>query len=129
MHYFQQMFLKEFNKTDKLILSDFLMKNVEPKLSIQHNAVIWAASMMYAGTEDQDFFTTNFEWMAKATNWAKFQATASIGVIHFASPKVQDLVKPYLPGGVKGESPYTNGGAFYALGLAHANRYDDTVAE
>lgn len=34
-----------------------------------------------------------------------------------------------MPGGVKGQSPYTNGGAFYALGLAHANRYDDTVAD
>lgn len=29
-----------------------------------------------------------------------------------------------MPGGTKGQSPYTNGGAFYALGIAHANRYN-----
>lgn len=27
-------------------------------------------------------FRENLEWLARATNWAKFTATASLGVIH-----------------------------------------------
>lgn len=28
------------------------------------------------------FCRDNLEWLARATNWAKFTATASLGVIH-----------------------------------------------
>ncbi len=31
------------------------------------------------------FYRENLEWLARATNWAKFTATASLGVIHRVS--------------------------------------------
>ena len=34
-----------------------------------------------------------------------------------------------MPGGAKGNSQYINGGAFFALGIAHANRYSEEVAQ
>ena len=129
VHALQQKFLAERSRTDKLMLSEHLVKGVDAKQSVQHSAVVWAAATMCAGTADEHFFSEHFEWVAKASNWAKFQATASIGVIHFANPQFEAVLRDYLPGGAKGSSPYTNGGAFYALGLAHANRYDDAVAE
>lgn len=30
----------------------------------------------------------NLEWLARATNWAKFTATASLGVIHKVRPNL-----------------------------------------
>lgn len=37
---------------------------------------------MHAGTTSDLFLRENFEWLGKATNWAKFSATAVLGVIH-----------------------------------------------
>ena len=31
------------------------------------------------------FFRSNLDWLSRATNWAKFSATASLGVIHKVS--------------------------------------------
>lgn len=64
------------------------------------------------------------EWLSRATNWAKFSATAGLGVIHKGHLKQgRALMAPYLPqtGAAGGGSPYSEGGALYALGLIHAN--------
>jgi hypothetical protein len=64
------------------------------------------------------------EWLSRATNWAKFSATAGLGVIHRGHlQQGRALMAPYLPqsGAVGGGSPYSEGGALYALGLIHAN--------
>jgi hypothetical protein len=37
---------------------------------------------MHCGTTSDQFLRDNLDWLAKATNWAKFTATASLGVIH-----------------------------------------------
>ena len=43
-------------------------------------------------------FRDNLDWLAKATNWAKFTATASIGVIHHGhETNALKLMYSYLP--------------------------------
>ena len=50
--------------------------------SISHNGVVVANGFMHCGTTADTFLRENLEWLKKATNWAKFTATASLGVIH-----------------------------------------------
>jgi len=64
------------------------------------------------------------EWLGRAINWAKFSATAGLGVIHRGHlQQGRALMAPYLPqnGAIGSASPYSEGGALYALGLIHAN--------
>ena len=37
---------------------------------------------MNCGTTQDTFLRENLDWLGKATNWAKFTAVASIGVVH-----------------------------------------------
>ena len=37
---------------------------------------------MHAGTTIDTFLRDNLDWLSRATNWAKFSATAGLGVIH-----------------------------------------------
>lgn len=71
------------------------------------------------------FVSINWQdWLSRATNWAKFSATAGLGVIHRGHlQQGRSLMAPYLPqgGAGSGGSPYSEGGALYALGLIHAN--------
>ena len=90
------------------------------------------------------------EWLSRATNWSKFSATAGLGVIHRGHlQQGRSLMAPYLPhsllsaaggagggaagawgagaaggagagGGGGGGSPFSEGGALYALGLIYA---------
>ncbi|CAH1431487.1 unnamed protein product [Lactuca virosa] len=63
------------------------------------------------------------DWLSRATNWAKFSATAGLGVIHGGHlQQGRPLMAPYLPqsgagGGGGGGSPYSEGAALYALGV------------
>jgi 26S proteasome regulatory subunit N2 len=53
----------------------------------------------------------------RATNWAKFTAVASIGVVHKGHVhESMNLLQPYLPQGGQSSSPYSEAGALYALG-------------
>lgn len=65
------------------------------------------------------------EWLARATNWAKLSATASLGVIHRGHETgALELMRSYLPpreNNSSGSSGYSEGGGLYALGLIHAN--------
>ena len=64
----------------------------------------------------------NLEWLSRATNWAKFTATASLGVIHKGHEKeALNLMSTYLPKETGPGSAYSEGGGLYALGLIHAN--------
>lgn len=94
--------------------------------SVCHSATVWANAIMHAGTGVDAFLRTNLEWLAKATNWAKFGATAGLGVIQrgsVADGRSRSLLSPYLPAapGSSTGSPYSEGGALYALGLIHVN--------
>lgn len=76
------------------------------------------------------FLRDNLDWMGRASNWAKFTATASIGVVHRGHMKESmNLLQPYLPQGGVSALPYSEGGALYALGLIHSNKGSDGNAE
>uniref|UniRef100_A0A0E0PDV0 26S proteasome non-ATPase regulatory subunit 1 homolog n=1 Tax=Oryza rufipogon TaxID=4529 RepID=A0A0E0PDV0_ORYRU len=97
---------------------------VEMRNSVCHSATICTNAIMHAGTTVDTFLRENLEWLSRATNWAKFSATAGLGVIHRGHlQQGRALMAPYLPqsGAVGGGSPYSEGGALYALGLIHAN--------
>lgn len=64
----------------------------------------------------------NLEWLARASNWAKFDVTASLGLVHKGSLlNGHRIMKPYLPGGSV-PNKYSEGGALYALGLIYTGR-------
>ncbi|OIV94131.1 hypothetical protein TanjilG_31556 [Lupinus angustifolius] len=115
-------FLYSHNKSDLLILKT-IKQSVEMRNSVCHSATIYANAIMHAGTTVDTFLRENLDWLSRATNWAKFSATAGLGVIHRGHlQQGRSLMAPYLPqGGAGGGSPYSEGGALYALGLIHAN--------
>ncbi|KAG6726121.1 hypothetical protein I3842_02G065500 [Carya illinoinensis] len=116
-------FLYSHNKSDLLILKT-IKQSVEMRNSVCHSATIYANAVMHAGTTVDTFLRENLDWLSRATNWAKFSATAGLGVIHRGHlQQGRSLMAPYLPqgGAGGGGSPYSEGGALYALGLIHAN--------
>ncbi|KAH9288256.1 hypothetical protein KI387_032373 [Taxus chinensis] len=116
-------FLYSHNRSDLLILKT-IKQSVEMRNSVCHSATIYANALMHAGTTADTFLRENLEWLSRATNWAKFSATAGLGVIHRGHlQQGRSLMAPYLPqnGATGGGSPFSEGGALYALGLIHAN--------
>ncbi|ORZ39808.1 armadillo-type protein [Catenaria anguillulae PL171] len=114
-------FLHRNNHSDLLILKQ--SKNMlDGRSSLYHSAVTFGNALMNAGTTCDQFLRDNLEWLSRANNWSKFSATAALGVIHKGNLEhSMALLKPYLPQqGVAG-SPYSEGGALYALGLMNAN--------
>lgn len=112
-------FLIRSNKTDMLIL-----KNTKDaiRVSICHTATVIANAFMHAGTTSDQFLRDNLEWLARATNWAKLTATASLGVIHRGHEHdALALMESYLPRETGPSSGFSEGGGLYALGLIHAN--------
>uniref|UniRef100_A0A7N0UVL7 26S proteasome non-ATPase regulatory subunit 1 homolog n=1 Tax=Kalanchoe fedtschenkoi TaxID=63787 RepID=A0A7N0UVL7_KALFE len=116
-------FLYSHNKSDLLILKT-IKQSVEMRNSVCHSATIYSNAIMHAGTTVDTFLRENLDWLSRASNWAKFSATAGLGVIHRGHlQQGRSLMAPYLPqgGAGGGGSPYSEGGALYALGLIHAN--------
>eukprot|EP00977_Amphora_coffeiformis_P017717 scaffold5873_cov172-Amphora_coffeaeformis.AAC.14 len=83
-------------------------------------------------TTNDSFLRDYLDWMKKASNWAKFSATASLGVVHASHiTEAMHLLQPYLPtapasdGGpnsaVSPTGGFAEGGALYALGLIHGS--------
>ena len=122
-------FLFHRNKTDKIILNN-IKAALEVRNSVTHQATVFANAVMHTGTTVDSFVTENLEWLKKATNWAKFSATACLGMIFKGCVKSSlDRMKEYLPkaGGGLPSSPFSEGGALYALGLIHANHGDKII--
>ncbi|XP_064455516.1 26S proteasome non-ATPase regulatory subunit 1-like [Ornithodoros turicata] len=112
-------FLIRSNHTDLLILKQ---TKEAVRNSVCHTATVIANSLMHSGTTSDQFLRDNLDWLARATNWAKFTATASLGVIHKGHEKeALHLMSSYLPKESGPGSGYTEGGGLYALGLIHAN--------
>uniref|UniRef100_U5EZB8 26S proteasome non-ATPase regulatory subunit 1 n=1 Tax=Corethrella appendiculata TaxID=1370023 RepID=U5EZB8_9DIPT len=98
------------------------------RVSICHNATIIANCFMHAGTTSDQFLRDNLEWLARATNWAKLTATASLGVIHRGHENESlALMQSYLPKEAGPSSGYSEGGGLYALGLIHANHGSNII--
>ncbi|XP_058443790.1 26S proteasome non-ATPase regulatory subunit 1 [Malaya genurostris] len=92
------------------------------RVSICHTATVIANAFMHSGTTSDQFLRDNLEWLARATNWAKLTATASLGVIHRGhETESLALMQSYLPKESGPSSGYSEGGGLYALGLIHAN--------
>ena len=125
-------FLKKNNHTDVALVQN-IKKSVGPKSMILHGATIWSNAMMNAYTTNDVFLQDNLSWVAQATNWNRFNATASLGIIHSGKNKnAMTILNPYFSGiGSGGEqmsSPYSSAGAYFAYGLIHQNCYaEDTV--
>uniref|UniRef100_A0A8C2KBP0 26S proteasome non-ATPase regulatory subunit 1 n=1 Tax=Cyprinus carpio TaxID=7962 RepID=A0A8C2KBP0_CYPCA len=118
-------FLIRNNNADLMIL-----KNTKDAVrnSVCHTATVIANSFMHTGTTSDQFLRENLEWLARATNWAKFTATASLGVIHKGHEKeALQLMATYLPKDTSPGSAYQEGGGLYALGLIHANHGGDII--
>ncbi|TRY84096.1 hypothetical protein DNTS_032945, partial [Danionella cerebrum] len=118
-------FLIRNNNTDLMIL-----KNTKDAVrnSVCHTATVIANSFMHTGTTSDQFLRENLEWLARATNWAKFTATASLGVIHKGHEKeALQLMATYLPKDTSPGSAYQEGGGLYALGLIHANHGGEII--
>ncbi|KAJ2769104.1 proteasome regulatory particle base subunit, partial [Coemansia nantahalensis] len=120
-------FLFRNNKTDVAILNR-TCKLLDSRLSLLHNGMTFANAFMHAGTTVDNFLRDNLEWLARATSWAKFTATAALGVIHYGQLKHGfSLLQPYLPEDGTSSSPFSEGGAFFALGLIHAGHGSERV--
>ncbi|GMH41090.1 hypothetical protein BSKO_09000 [Bryopsis sp. KO-2023] len=118
-------FLYNYNHSDLQILKN-VKAMVDARHSVCHSATVWANSIMHCGTTVDTFLRDNLDWLSRATNWAKFSATAGLGVIHKGHlENGRALMAPYLPQNGASGSPYSEGGALYALGLIHANHGHD----
>uniref|UniRef100_A0A7S1DMZ6 26S proteasome regulatory subunit RPN2 C-terminal domain-containing protein n=2 Tax=Hemiselmis andersenii TaxID=464988 RepID=A0A7S1DMZ6_HEMAN len=114
-------FLYRNNKTDMLILNN-IKGSLEVRNSVTHQATVFANAVMHTGTTVDTFITENLEWLKRATNWAKFSATACVGMMHKGCINSSlNVMKEYLPQPGMHSSPYSEGGALYALGLIHAH--------
>lgn len=123
-------FLKKNNHMDMQIIQN-MKKAIGEKNSILHGATIWSYGMMNAFTTNDTFLKDNMPWVGKVTNWNRFNATASLGVIHSGNKKhAMEILTPYFTGAPMPEmtnSPYTTAGAYFAYGLIHANQYSEDL--
>lgn len=121
--YFHLQFLIRNDKSDLLILKQ---TKDAVRVSICHTGTVIANGFMHCGTTHDSFLLDNLEWLSRATNWSKFSATASLGVIHRGHVKDSlALMQNYLPRDSANSSGYAEGGCLYALGLIHANHGGD----
>ncbi|VDN00722.1 unnamed protein product [Thelazia callipaeda] len=112
-------FLIKNNHTDMLILKQI---KDSVRTASAHNATVIANGLMHLGTTTDDFLRDNLEWISKATNWNKFNAVASLGLIHKGhEANALKLLDPYLPKGEADQFGFKEGGSMYAYGLIHAN--------
>ncbi|KAH8120111.1 26S proteasome regulatory complex, non-ATPase subcomplex, Rpn2/Psmd1 subunit [Phellopilus nigrolimitatus] len=124
-------FLKMNNKVDMLILNN-TRDVLESRSSVYHTALTLQNAFMHSGTASDIFLRENLTWLSKANNWAKFSATAGLGVIHKGHfEEGMTILGPYLPSGDGNQAQrnqaheiqgaqYSEGGSLYALGLVNA---------
>jgi len=127
--------LHKNSNADRLVM-ETLKKSLEERgsggrNSILHNTSVMTHSYLYAGTTNDSFLRDYLDWMKKASNWAKFSATASLGVVHAGHiTEAMNLLAPYLPtepaddgspSAVSATGGYAEGGSLYALGLIHGS--------
>lgn len=115
------------NKNIDIGLLNKSKSSLDGKFSLFHTAVSVANGFMHCGTTDNSFIRSNLTWLGKAQNWAKFTATASLGVIHRGNlADGRKIMAPYLPGS-RATSRYIKGGSLYGLGLIYAGFGRDII--
>ncbi|KAK6739443.1 hypothetical protein RB195_008122 [Necator americanus] len=96
------------------------------RTAMAHNATLMANGLMHLGTRCDDFLRDNLDWISKATNWNKFNAVATLGLIHKDHESAaMKLLEPYLPKSEADQFGFKEGGSLFALGLIHANHDTD----
>ncbi len=124
-------FLKKNNYSDMNLLKQ-IKGQIGEKNSITHGALVWANGIMNAHTTNDVFLRDHINWVAKATNWGRFSATASLGMIHMGNrTEAQSILAPYFGGGGPNgqSSPYSTAGAYFAYGLINANNCTQEVTD
>lgn len=135
-------FLHKFSDSDKRIMSN-LKKSLEERggsrNSVLHHCAIVTHAYLNAGTTNDSFLRDHLDWLRKASNWAKFSATASLGVLHAGhTTEAMTLLEPYLPSSGDGDNDtinvsttggYSEGGSLYALGLIHGSHAGSSHAK
>lgn len=125
-------FLKKNNHTDVALIAN-TKKSIGAKSMVLHGATVWSNAMMNAFTTNDSFLQDNMSWVGHATNWNRFNATASLGIIHSGNKgDAMQILQPYFSGIGAGpeqvNSPYSTAGAYFAYGLIHQNQYaEETV--
>jgi len=123
-------FLKKNNHMDMAIIQN-IKKSIGQKSSILHGAAVWSYGMMNAYTTNDTFLKDNMSWVGQLTNWNRFNATASLGVIHGGNKKeALEILNPYFTGAAAPDqqnSPFTTAGAYFAYGLIHQNQYSQEL--
>jgi 26S proteasome regulatory subunit N2 len=113
-------FLAKANSADLLIL-ERSRETLSMHNSQHHQAIYYANGLMHSGSTNDEFLRKNMNWLSYASNWAKFGAAASLGMIHRGNVAAGwTVLAPYLPKPGSTGSPYAEGGALFALGLIHA---------
>lgn len=112
-----------------MLLLNGIKDDIGKKQSMLHSATIWCNGVMNAYTTNDAFLRDNLQWATSATNWNRFSATASLGMVHIGNQsKADEILNPYLAGSAEGgvpSSPYSTAGAYYAYGLIHANSFSE----
>jgi len=86
-----------------MILIGNVKQAIDPKKSMLHMSTIWMNGIMNAYTTNDSFLRDNLQWTAASTNWNRFSATASLGMIHMGNAgKALEILNPYLNGAVDG---------------------------
>ncbi|KAH8609694.1 putative HEAT repeats protein [Trypanosoma vivax] len=94
---------------------------IDVRKKAAHNATVIAHALMYSGTTIDTFLHSDIDWLSNANYWAKFVATASIGVVHYGNiEQSHNVMSAHLPKESIGPLPYSEAGALYGLGLIHA---------
>ena len=78
--------LQKRNKTDANLMTN-LTAAVEKGGSVVHLGVILTHSLINSHTGNDKFLKDSIQWVSKATNWARFCATSSLGVTHMGNIK------------------------------------------
>eukprot|EP00755_Sulcionema_specki_P030496 Sspe_Gene.18578::Locus_6687_Transcript_1_1_Confidence_1.000_Length_2811::g.18578::m.18578/K03032/PSMD1, RPN2; 26S proteasome regulatory subunit N2 len=127
----QFQFLVSKNRAEVETMEKIKKASETPKSSITCNAAMMANAIMFCGTLKDKFLRDYIDWNR---NWARFSATASLGVINKGHvSQSMEVLQPYLPSSPSagGASPYQEGGALFGLGLIHApvgcNQRDNTA--
>jgi 26S proteasome regulatory subunit N2 len=109
-------FLSNRNHSDMLIL-DRTKTFLSANFSMHHQSLTFANALMQAGTTCDELLRADLTWFGQASNWAKFSAVSSLGVIHQGQDNPLALLESFLPKEGISASEYAEGGALYALGL------------
>lgn len=116
-----------------MLLINEIKGSIGNRNSMLHSATVWTNGVMNAYTTNDAFLRDNINWVSNATNWNRFSATASLGMIHMGNKaQAMEILNPYFSGAASADqqsSPYSTAGAYYAYGLIHANQFSNDVAE